>query len=56
MSERTFSIVKPDAVAKNAVGGVLKIIEDGHIDAVQAELDYLNSTGYWFDWKEFDME
>jgi len=32
------------------------VIEDGHIAAVQAELDYLNNTGYWFDWKEFDME
>ena len=32
------------------------IIEDGHITAVQAELDYLSNTGYWFDWKEFDME
>lgn len=31
-------------------------IEDGHIATVQAELDYLNSSGYWFDWKEFDME
>ncbi len=32
------------------------VIEDGHIAAVQAQLDYLNSSGYWFDWKEFDME
>ncbi len=32
------------------------IIEDGHIAAVQAELDFLSNTGYWFDWKEFDME
>jgi len=32
------------------------VIEEGHIAAVQAELDYLNSSGYWFDWKEFDME
>lgn len=32
------------------------VIENGHIAAVQAELDYLSSTGYWFDWKEFDME
>lgn len=31
-------------------------IEDGHIDAVQAELDYVMKTGYWFDLKEFDME
>ena len=31
-------------------------IEDGHIDMVQAELDYLSHTGYWLDFKEFDME
>ena len=32
------------------------VIEKGHIDAVQAELDHLSKTGYWFEWKEFDME
>ena len=32
------------------------LIEDGHIAAVQAELDFINSSGYWFDSKEFDME
>lgn len=32
------------------------VIENGHIAAVQAELDFLSSSGYWFDWKEFDME
>jgi rubrerythrin len=31
-------------------------IEDAHVDAVQAELDYVMHTGYWFDFKEFDME
>jgi len=31
-------------------------IENNHIDAVQFELDYLGKTGYWFDFKEFDME
>ena len=31
-------------------------IEEGHINIVQAELDYLTKTGYWFDIKEFDME
>ena len=31
-------------------------IEDGHIATVQAELDYLSHTGYWFDFQEFDME
>ncbi|MFC1788713.1 hypothetical protein ACFLZE_02215 [Thermodesulfobacteriota bacterium] len=31
-------------------------IEENHIAAVQAELDYITNTGYWFDFKEFDME
>ncbi|WP_373498863.1 ferritin family protein [Desulfococcus sp.] len=30
--------------------------EHGHIEIVQAELDYISRTGYWFDIKEFDME
>ena len=31
-------------------------IENEHIQIVQAELDYLSHTGYWFNIKEFDME
>jgi rubrerythrin len=31
-------------------------IENNHIQAVQFELDHLSKTGYWFDFKEFDME
>jgi len=31
-------------------------IENNHINAVQFELDYISKTGYWFDFKEFDME
>jgi rubrerythrin len=31
-------------------------IEEDHVALVQAELDYLSHTGYWFDIKEFDME
>ena len=31
-------------------------IENNHIQAVQFELDYITHTGYWFDFKEFDME
>ena len=31
-------------------------IEEGHLAIVQAEIDYLSRTGYWFDVKEFDME
>ena len=31
-------------------------IEEGHLALVQAEIDYFRKTGYWFDFKEFDME
>ncbi|MEW5908284.1 MAG: rubrerythrin [Thermodesulfobacteriota bacterium] len=31
-------------------------IEDAHTHAVQMELDFLEKNGYWFDFKEFDME
>jgi len=31
-------------------------IEENHIAAVQFELDYVMKSGYWFDFKEFDME
>jgi rubrerythrin len=31
-------------------------IEKNHIKAVEFELDYISKTGYWFDFKEFDME
>ncbi len=31
-------------------------IEEGHIDVVQAQLDYLGGSGYWLEFKEFDME
>lgn len=31
-------------------------IEERHIAAVQMQLDYVTKTGYWFDFKEFDME
>ena len=31
-------------------------IENNHVQAVQFELDYMSKTGYWFDFKEFDME
>ncbi len=31
-------------------------IEDRHTEAVQIQLDYLSHSGYWFGFKEFDME
>lgn len=31
-------------------------IEEGHRAIVQAELDHLTGTGYWFDFQEFGLE
>ena len=31
-------------------------IEEGHLMIVQAEIDSLRGLGYWFDFKEFDLE
>ncbi len=31
-------------------------IEEGHMLIVQAEIDCLRGTGYWFDFKEFSLE
>jgi len=31
-------------------------IEEGHLAIVQAELDYVTGSGYWFDFSEFSME
>jgi rubrerythrin len=31
-------------------------IEEGHLAIVQAELDHLNGTGFWFDFQEFNLE
>jgi rubrerythrin len=31
-------------------------IEEGHRAIVQAEIDYLNNTGFFFDFQEFSME
>ncbi|MEE8399116.1 MAG: hypothetical protein V3S89_08920 [Desulfobacterales bacterium] len=31
-------------------------LEKEHISVVQAELDHLSKSGYWFGFKEFDME
>jgi nucleoside-diphosphate kinase len=44
MSERTFSIVKPDAVANSAVGGVLKIIEDGGLKIVATKMVHMTKA------------
>ena len=31
-------------------------IEEGHVAIVQAEIDAVSGTGFWFDFKEFDLE
>jgi rubrerythrin len=31
-------------------------IEEGHVALVQAEVDCLSGTGYWFDMREFSLE
>lgn len=41
MSERTLSIVKPDAVAKNAIGGVFSIFEQGGLKIVATKMIHL---------------
>lgn len=38
MAERTLSIVKPDAVAKNAIGGVFSIFEKGGLTIVATKM------------------
>ena len=40
--ERTFGIVKPDAVAKNAVGGVIEMIEKSGLRIVGLRLVHLS--------------
>ena len=38
MAERTISIVKPDAVAKNAIGGIFSIFEKGGLQIVATKM------------------
>ena len=40
--ERTLSIIKPDAVAKNAVGAIIARFEDGGLRVVAARMLHLN--------------
>lgn len=35
--ERTLAMIKPDAVAKNAIGGIIKMMEDGGLKVVIAK-------------------
>jgi nucleoside-diphosphate kinase len=38
MAERTLSIVKPDAVAKNAIGGIFSVFEKGGLTIVATKM------------------
>jgi nucleoside-diphosphate kinase len=42
--ERTFSIVKPDAVAKNAIGGVLNLIEQGGLMVIASKMIHMSKA------------
>jgi nucleoside-diphosphate kinase len=42
--ERTFGIVKPDAVAKNAIGGVVEMIEKSGLKIVGLRLVHLSEA------------
>ena len=42
MAERTLSIVKPDAVAKNAIGGIFSIFEKGGLRIVATRMIQLS--------------
>jgi nucleoside-diphosphate kinase len=41
-TERTLSIVKPDAVAKNAIGGIFSIFEKGGLKIVATRMIHLS--------------
>jgi nucleoside-diphosphate kinase len=43
-SERTFAIIKPDAVAKNAIGGVISLIEQVGLRVLGLRLIRLTSS------------
>jgi nucleoside-diphosphate kinase len=38
MAERTLSIIKPDAVAKNAIGGIFSVFENGGLTIVATKM------------------
>lgn len=42
--ERTFSIIKPDAVAKNAIGGIISMLEAGGLRVVASRMTQLTEA------------
>ena len=49
--ERTLSIIKPDAVAKNVVGKIISRFEDGGLKVIAAKMVQLNddTAGGFYD-------
>ncbi|PIE19360.1 MAG: nucleoside-diphosphate kinase [Proteobacteria bacterium] len=37
-TERTLAMIKPDAVSKNAIGGIIKMMEDGGLQVVAMKM------------------
>src|SRR5687767_11050438 len=53
--ERTFAIIKPDAVARNAIGGIIDIAEKGGLKVIglrYARLDEQKAQGFYAVHKE----
>ena len=42
--ERTFSIIKPDAVARNCIGGIIQKLEEGGLRVVASRMTRLTET------------
>lgn len=42
--ERTLSIIKPDAVQKNGIGGILKMLEDSGLRIVATRMTHLTTA------------
>ena len=42
--ERTFSIVKPDAVARNCIGGVLDLVEKGGLAVIASKMIHMTKS------------
>ena len=45
----------PTSLAKELYG-YLVAQEEGHRTILQGEYDHLTQTGFWFDWREFELE
>jgi len=48
-------VASPDGDERRLFGRFVEI-EEGHVAIVQAEMDLISGTGYWFDTAEFSLE